>query len=102
MAFTTLVMCQLYNVFNARSDEQSAFDRLFQNGWLLAAVMLSLLLQVAVIYVPFLQEAFSTVGLSLADWLICAAMASSVLWVRELSKLFVRSRLRDAGAAAAA
>jgi Ca2+-transporting ATPase len=101
MAFTTLVMCQLYNVFNARSDEQSAFNGLLRNSWLLAAVMLSLLLHVAVIYVPFLQEAFSTVSLSFADWLICAGMASSVLWVRELSKLLVRSRLRDAGAAAA-
>ena len=69
MAFTTLMMFQLFNVFNARSDEQSAFDGLFHNHWLWGAIGLSLALQVAVIYVPFLQKAFSTVSLSLSDWL---------------------------------
>ena len=41
-------------------------------------------------YVPFLQQAFSTVSLSVGDWLRCAAVGSSVLWLRELSKLAVR------------
>ena len=64
---------------------------MFSNKWLLGAVLLSLLLQVAVIYIPFLQQAFSTVGLSFIDWLRCAAAASSVLWLRELSKLVTRA-----------
>ena len=96
MAFTTLMMFQLFNVFNARSDERSAFSGLFTNRWLWAAVGLSLLLHAAVIYTPFLQQAFSTVGLSLSDWLYCAAVASSVLWLRELSKAVVRARERPA------
>ena len=91
MAFTTLTLAQLFNVFNARSDERSAFADLFRNRWLWAAVGLSLLLQVAVTYVPFLQSAFSTVGLSASDWLSCAAAASSVLWLRELGKLLTRA-----------
>ena len=91
MAFTTLMLFQLFNVFNARSDERSAFDGLFRNAWLWAAVGLSLLLHAAVIYVPFLQEAFSTTSLSAGDWLLCAAAASSVLWLRELSKLITRA-----------
>ena len=70
MAFTTLMMFQLFNVFNARSDEQSAFHGLFQNRWLWGAVGLSLALHVAVIYVPFLQNAFSTV--SLTRWRLAA------------------------------
>jgi Ca2+-transporting ATPase len=86
MAFTTLTMFQLFNVFNARSDERSAFEGLFANGWLWAAIGLSLLLHAAVIYVPVLQQAFSTTSLSAGDWLFCAAVASSVLWLRELSK----------------
>jgi Ca2+-transporting ATPase len=86
MAFTTLVFFSLFTVFNARSDERSAFVGLFSNKWLWGAVLLSLLLQVAVVYVPFLQQAFSTVALSAGDWLLCAAVASSVLWLRELSK----------------
>jgi len=90
MAFTTLVLFSLFTVFNARSDERSAFADLFTNAWLWSAVLLSLVLQAAVLYVPFLQRAFSTVPLGAGDWLLCAAVASSVLWLRELSKLFVR------------
>jgi P-type Ca2+ transporter type 2C len=77
MAFTTLLFFSLFTVFSARSDEQSAFRGLFSNGWLWGAVLLSLALQVAVIYIPFLQQAFSTVSLSAADWLQCAAVGSS-------------------------
>ena len=90
MAFTTLVFFSLFNVFNARSDERSAFVGMFSNRWLWRAVLLSLLLQVAVVFVPFLQKAFSCVSLSLSDWLRCAAVASSVLWLRELSKIVTR------------
>lgn len=90
MAFTTLMLFQLFNVFNARSDEDSAFRTLFANPWLWVAVGLSLLLHVAVVYVPFLQAAFSTVALGLNDWLLCAATASSVLWLREAEKLSSR------------
>lgn len=90
MAFTTLMLFQVFNVLNARSDERSAFRGLFHNRWLWGALGLSILLQVAVVYVPFLQNAFSTVSLSLGDWVRCAVVASSVLWLRELSKLFTR------------
>jgi P-type Ca2+ transporter type 2C len=93
MAFTTLMMFQLFNVFNARSDTQSAFHGLFRNRWLWAAIGLSLALHVAVVYTPFLQRAFSTTGLGARDWLVCAAAASSVVWVREVSKVFVRRLL---------
>ncbi len=90
LAFTTLVLFQLVNVFNARSDTQSAFSGLFGNRWLWLSVALSLLAHVLVIYVPVLQHAFDTVPLSVTDWLLCLGVASSVLWLRELSKLFVR------------
>ena len=90
MAFTTLTLFQLFNVFNARSDHASAFRRMFENRWLWAAVGLSLVLHAAVIYTPFLQQAFSTTSLNATDWLLCAAVASSVLWLREASKLIGR------------
>ena len=92
MAFTTLVLFQLFNAPNARSDERSAFHRLFRNPWLRGALVLSLALQILVVYAPFLQPAFGTVSLNLGDWLVCVAVASSVLWLRELSKLFVSER----------
>ena len=90
MAFTTLVLFQLFNVFNARSDEKSAFAGLFENGWLWAAVLFSLVLQFSVVYLPFLQKAFSTTPLGVADWIVCAIVASSVLWLRELDKIAKR------------
>ena len=94
MTFTTLMLFQLFNVFNARSDVDSAFHRLFTNVWLWLAIGLSLILHVGVIYIPVLQQAFSTVGLAPGDWLRCAAVASSVLWLREAGKLLSRSRQR--------
>jgi Ca2+-transporting ATPase len=90
MAFTTLVCFSLFQIFNARSDARSAFTGIFANKWLWLAILLSLLLQIAVVYTPFLQLAFSTVDLTLNDWLLCAAVASSVLWLRELSKIIFR------------
>jgi Ca2+-transporting ATPase len=87
MAFTTLVLFSVFTVFNARSDEQSAFVGMFSNKWLWGSLLLAILLQVAVVYMPFLQQAFSTVSLSLEDWLFCTLVASTVLWLRELSKL---------------
>ncbi len=92
MAFTTLMLFQLFNAFNARSDERSAFDGLFRNRWLWGAVGLSLGLHALVIYLPFLQKAFSTTALSAGDWLISALVASSVLWLREGTKLLARRR----------
>jgi Ca2+-transporting ATPase len=60
-------------------------DKLFHNVWLWDAVGLSLVLQVAVIYVPFLQSAFSTVPLRARDWLRCVLVGSSI-WLRQAAK----------------
>ena len=91
MAFTTLMLFQLFNVFNARSDETSAFDGPFSNRWLWAAIGLSLALQVAVVYAVPPAGVFDR-G---ADGLRLAAVSprgESVLWLRELSKVFTRPR----------
>ena len=91
MAFTTLMLFQLFNVINARSDEQSAFVDLFTNRWLWVAIGGSLALQLLVVYAPFLQRAFGTTGLSGRDWVFCVTVASSVLWLREASKAIARA-----------
>ena len=90
MAFTTLVLAQLFNAFNARSDRVSAFHRLFTNRLLWAAVALSLLLQIAVVQVPFMNEVFDTSPLSIGRWTICVGLASLVLWANEAKKLVER------------
>lgn len=92
MAFTTLMMFQLFNVFNCRSNWRSAFSGIFENKWLIGAVALSLFTHVLVLYVPVLQTAFHTVALSAADWLIATTVAASLLAVVELVKLMLRAR----------
>jgi len=93
-AFTTLMLFQIFNVVNARSDERSAFVHLFTNHWLWIAIAASLALQVLVVHVPFLQRAFGTVGLTARDWVVCFGVASTVLWLREGSKLLARAGQR--------
>ncbi|ABS27354.1 ATPase, P-type (transporting), HAD superfamily, subfamily IC [Anaeromyxobacter sp. Fw109-5] len=99
LAFTTLVLYQLFNALNARSEDRSAFHRLLANRWLWFAILLSVALQVAVVYAPFLQRAFRTSPLSPGDWLLCAAVASTVLWAMELRKLATRGRRTSAARA---
>jgi magnesium-transporting ATPase (P-type) len=89
-AFTVLVLAQLFNSLNARSDASSAFRRLFANRWLWAAIAASALLQVAVVHLPVLNTAFGTVPLTGSQWLACTALAGIVLVTAELAKLAVR------------
>ena len=98
MAFTTLMLFQLFNVFNCRSTWRSAFNGFFENKWLIAAVALSLFTQVLVIYVPFLQAAFHTVALSAFDWLVATAVGATLLVAMELVKLVLRMKRPDASA----
>jgi Ca2+-transporting ATPase len=94
LAFTTLVFYQLFNTFNSRFTDRSAFHKLFANRWLWIAVAVSVALQVAVVYLPFLQRPFGTVALTALDWAVCVAVASSVLWAVELKKLAARFSAR--------
>ena len=93
-AFSTLVLAQLFNTLNSRSETVSAFSHLFVNKWLWGAIGLTLVLQVAVVEAPFLQAAFSTTSLDPVHWAVVVVMASLVLWVDELRKLVARARAR--------
>lgn len=87
MAFTTLVMFQMVHVFNCLSPDRSLFQGgVLRNRWLLAAVAGSLLLHVAVIYLPLLQRAFETVALRPVDWGIAGAVSLSLVVAVELLK----------------
>ena len=97
--FTVLVFACLLHCFIARSDTTSAFSKLFSNPWLWGAITLSLVLQVAVVHLGFLNIAFGTSPLAPGQWLLCAAMASAVLWVSELRKLLLRHWLQRKSAA---
>jgi P-type Ca2+ transporter type 2C len=89
-AFTVLVLAQLFNCFNSRSEQTSAFHGLFSNPLLWVAVAISFAMQILVVSVPALNSAFDTEPLSVRSWLECIAIASLVLWVDELKKALVR------------
>jgi P-type Ca2+ transporter type 2C len=99
MAFTTLMMFQLFNVYNCRSNWRSAFSGFFENKWLLGAVALSLFTHVLVIYVPFLQKAFHTVPLSSFYWAIATGVAGTLLIGTEIVKFVLRMEYRAAPSA---
>jgi Ca2+-transporting ATPase len=92
LAFTTLVLFQLWNVFAARSDEKSALCGLFSNRGLWLAVLGSAGLQVAAVHWGPCQRAFGTVPLSLGEWTLCLVVSSTVVLLGEVPKLWRRSR----------
>ena len=94
MGFTILVFAQMLNALCSRSHDQSVFVGLFANKWLWAAIALSTLLQVVVIYVPFLNTAFGTMPLSAGAWFECLGLAMIVLVASELRKCVLRAMHR--------
>ena len=92
LAFTTFVLFQFFNVFNARVEEGSAFNRrLFHNPLLWGSLATVLMLQLLVMSWPPAQGVFNLTVLSLADWLLATAVASSVLLFEEARKLALRT-----------
>jgi magnesium-transporting ATPase (P-type) len=94
-AFTTLVLSQLFNALACRSATASALQGGFSNNrWLWGALGLGAVLQVAVVHLPWLNQAFGTVPMAPAQWALCGAMASGTLWGSELRKWWGRRRPR--------
>ena len=91
MAFMVLVACQLYYSLALRNSTKSIFQiGLFSNIYLIGAIAVGLLLQLAVIYVPVLRGAFKLQMLSLNGWMIALFLGLFPLMVNELYKIFIR------------
>jgi len=76
--FTALVLTQLFHSYNFRFEDKGILRKdIFENRILNLSVLGSILLQIALIYVPFLQKIFSTAGLNLYQWLM--VLASSIV-----------------------
>jgi Ca2+-transporting ATPase len=94
IVFTVLTVSQLFHSLAVRSEAQSIFRLgLFSNLPMLGAVVLTLLLQIAVIYVPALNGIFYTQPLPLFDLVICLALSSLVLFAIEIEKWLIRRGL---------
>jgi Ca2+-transporting ATPase len=91
MAFTTLTMAQMGNALAVRSERYNLWQiGLFSNRLILGAVLLTLVLQMAVVYLPFLQEIFKTVPLSVGDLGISLGCSVLVYLGVEVYKIIIR------------
>lgn len=100
MAFVTLSFSELLRAFTARSERYPLHKiGLFSNKWMFYAVASSLLLLLAVIYVPFLQPIFNTVPLGWTEWQIVLPLLFVPAIVAELSKWLMGIQLKVARAA---
>ena len=91
MVFTTLTLSQMGHALAIRSSRESLFKiGLLSNKVLLGVVLLTFILQLAVVYVPFLQGLFKTVSLPPIDLLISLILSTIVFWAVELEKWFLR------------
>jgi Ca2+-transporting ATPase len=91
MAFVTLALSELPIAYTSRSERYPLVKLgVFSNKWMQRAVLLSISLILAVIYLPFLQAAFDTIALTLNDWLIILPLIVIPAATAEISKFFVR------------
>ena len=98
LLFTTLTLSQMANVMAIRSERQSLFRiGLMSNKPLLGAVSLTMVLQLALVYVPFLQALFKTNPLPLPDLALTMVLSAIIFAAVEIEKWILRRRQRDSG-----
>ena len=101
MAFLTLSMVEIFHSFNMRSRILSLFSLKKQNLWLWGTLAFSVLITAAVIFVPFLNAAFSFQPISAAEYLTALGLALTVIPIVETEKAIRRRVLRTRGGASA-
>ena len=98
VAFITLVISELLRAYTSRSEHHSVFAiGLFSNKWMVWATGASLALLLVVVYVPFLQPVFGTVSLGPDEWAVMLALSLTSPIAAELTKVYLRTRARQAG-----
>ena len=90
MAFLTLSMLEIFQSFNMRSRNRSLFSLKKQNRWLWGTLAFSLLVTAAVIFVPFLNRAFSFQPITITEYLVAMALALAVIPIVEIEKAIRR------------
>jgi len=91
MALTVLAVYQWFNAWNCRNEKESLFTKNFaSNKFLIGATAIVAVLQLLAVYNPFLQRFLHTTSLDFKEWLLIVCIASSIVVVEELRKLYVR------------
>jgi Ca2+-transporting ATPase len=103
MAFVTLSASELVRSYTARSERASLFRvGVFSNKVMQYAVLLSIVLLLVVVYLPFFQSIFNTVSLGLREWTLVLPLLLVPGIAAEVTKAIgrVRARQRPVGAVA--
>jgi P-type Ca2+ transporter type 2C len=95
IVFNVLCLSQIGHVLAIRSEKQSFFSTgIFSNKMLIASVVLALILQFVLTYVPFLHPVFQTESLTLKEFTVVCVLSSLVFFAVETEKMFSRRRIR--------
>lgn len=86
LAFATLVITQLMNSFSVKSEQRINLKSIFNNSFHIFAIMISLLIVLAVVYVPFLNRVLQTTPLTAKDWVVVAIASIVPVIIFELTK----------------
>lgn len=92
MAFLSLSLLEMFHSFNMRSRTDSIFRLRTRNVFLTVSLCCSFLLTTAVIYVPFLREAFSFEYISFKEYVVAVLIAVSIIPIMEILKLMKRKK----------
>ena len=94
ISLTTLAVFQWFNAWNCRHESKSIFQmNPFANKFLVGATLITISLQLLVIYNPLMQKFLRTAPLELSEWLIIIPIAASIIFVEEIRKFFYRKRM---------
>jgi Ca2+-transporting ATPase len=94
MSLTVLAAFQWFNAWNCRSENKSIFQmNPFSNRYLVGATVLVVALQMLAIYTPVMNTYLKTVPLNLSDWMLIIPIATSIVFVEEIRKVFYRRKL---------
>ena len=93
MAFVVLSVSQLFYSLAMRNETKSLFQvGVFKNKWLIGSVLLGILLQLAIITIPFTASVFKVYPLTLTDWGIVILISLIPFVINEIIKIFFRMK----------
>ena len=95
MAFLTMSLIEMFHAFNMRSQRNSVFRSGKSNKWLWGSLILSLVLTITVIYIPFLADAFAFQEISLVEFTVAVLLAVAVIPIVEVIKFVQRKRQKS-------
>ncbi|MDN3670519.1 HAD-IC family P-type ATPase [Echinicola jeungdonensis] len=93
--FITMAMTQLYNLYNMRSLKKATISMgYFTNKYINFAFILSLLIQILIIEIPFFQEIFDFSKVNIAEFSVLVILSSTALWMGEIYKAWIKKQTK--------